>query len=269
VGTPMAGNEDTGGSPEEPADPLVMNKALAASLAAALDIRDQEQAEDLADAVAQVRAAYIASTADAPRRVPAYVVRRRLESIARALRGPRPRPPTRRALASPGVAAALRRAGFDVVERTVKKPAIKERALREGIGSQTLLKGARAKSREAIENENFAKALTYVAEAIRRVRSLETKQRGKRDVHLGRHADDAKTTAVIALAKLYQLYTGAHPTRRGAGPLTRFEQLLDAALGDLTRNNGRALARRWRRHAAAQGGGQNGVPCSSRAMPEG
>jgi hypothetical protein len=69
-----------------------------------------------------------------------------------------------------------------------------------------------------------------------------------------------KTTAVLALANLYWIYTGEPPTRRGEGQLTHFERFLEAALGDLTGNTGRALARRWRRKIAEQARGQNGVP---------
>jgi hypothetical protein len=78
-------------------------------------------------------------------------------------------------------------------------------------------------------------------------------------VRLGRKREQAKTEAVIQLARLYQAFRNELPTRGDKRGLTRFERFLEAALGDLTGNTGTALARRWRRYEAKNAAGQNGV----------
>jgi hypothetical protein len=231
----------------------IIDEALAAKLAAVLDIQDPEQAKDLADDAARLLATRCAPTADAPPRVHPSTVLRRLENIRRRLQDRRL--PTRRVLASPGVKAALDRAGVDVLAKI----------------RRTHRKGARGAALAAIEGENFGIAERYVDEAIKHVRTLAAERRGQRGVHLGRIADVAKTKAVADAAFMFWSHKGQQPTCRGAGPLTTFERFLELLLAEWTGSNGRALARRWRRFVVAQGRctgtseGQNGGQRSSTA----
>jgi hypothetical protein len=81
----MDADDDTGASPEEPADPLVMSEALAAKLAAALRISDPEKAEYLRTEVAKVREWYIAMAMEVPPRLLPADTARQLERLARSL----------------------------------------------------------------------------------------------------------------------------------------------------------------------------------------
>jgi hypothetical protein len=232
----------------------VIDEALTvAKLMTVPGIRDLEQARDLADGVARLDAAYNAQKADAPLRVHPSVVLRRLENIARALRDRRL--PTKRALKSPGVAAALSHAGVDVFNRLFEENRI-DRARQ---------KGARAKPMELIEEASYGQGLHFVDKAIKRIRAFEAERRGRSGVRLGRHADDAKTKLVAEAAGLFWAVTGQHPTRRGEGPLTAFELFLELMFAGRTGNNGRALARRWRRHMAERDRGRNVVQRPSAA----
>jgi hypothetical protein len=70
---------------------------------------------------------------------------------------------------------------------------------------------------------------------------------GYKTEKLVRPRQNADTTAVLMLAEVYVRVTGRSPTRGGKDGPSQFECFLKEALGDLTKDEGTALAKRWQR----------------------
>jgi hypothetical protein len=70
---------------------------------------------------------------------------------------------------------------------------------------------------------------------------------GRKAEKLVRPRQNADTTAVLMLAEVYVRATGRSPTRGGKDGPSQFEFFLKVALGDLTKDRGSALAKRWQR----------------------
>ena len=196
----MDADENTGASPEEPADPLVMSEALAARLAAALRISDPKKAEYLCTQIAKVREWYVAVAIEVPPRLLPADAARQLERLARFLE--HGRKASRRALDHHGARWLLRAASFEI-------------------------EGTWQAAEQLIGKGDYERALPIVRAAIARAH-------GHKAEELARPQESAVTTAVRMAGEDYTNITDSSPTRGGKDGPSPFEFFLEVALGDLT-----------------------------------